>query len=72
MLIPRLGQGTRYLGQKIRPGRQGMELGMTSIDPAEMYGEGRRVTGKAVSHIERKKLFLVFKGIPHNAGRKGV
>ena len=79
MVIPRMGQGTWYLGQNIRPIRQeietlrwGIDLGMTLIDTAEMYGDGaaESLVGTAISHVEREKLFLVSKVYPHNAGRK--
>jgi diketogulonate reductase-like aldo/keto reductase len=51
----------------------GVELGMTLIDTAEMYGEGasEKLIGEALSS-ERDKLFLVSKVYPHNASYKGV
>lgn len=76
--VPRLGQGTWYLGQGLSPRarerdtlRLGVELGMTLIDTAEMYGEGRseQLIGEALRGLDRDKLFLVSKVYPHNAGR---
>lgn len=76
--MPRLGQGTWYLGQGLSPRQQerdtlrrGIELGMTLIDTAEMYGEGRseQLVGEALRGLDRDKLFLVSKVYPHNAGR---
>ena len=78
MTVPRLGQGTWYLGQGLSPRareietlRRGVELGLTLIDTAEMYGEGRSETliGEAVRDLPRERLFLVSKVYPHNAGK---
>lgn len=77
--VPRLGQGTWYLGQGFNPRaqerdtlRKGIELGMTLIDTAEMYGEGRseQLIGEALRGLDRDKLFLVSKVYPHNASRE--
>ncbi len=77
-VIPRLGQGTWYLGQGLAPRereiaalRRGIELGMTLIDTAEMYGDGRAeaLVGEAIRGCDRDSLFLVSKVYPHNAGR---
>lgn len=76
--VPRLGQGTWYLGQGISPRvqerdtlRLGISLGMTLIDTAEMYGEGRseQLIGEAIQGLDREKLFLVSKVYPRNASR---
>lgn len=76
--VPRLGQGTWYLGQGLSPRgreidalRRGIELGMTLIDTAEMYGEGRseELIGEAIRDVDRDRLFLVSKVYPHNAGK---
>lgn len=76
--VPRLGQGTWYMGQGLAPRsgeigalRRGIELGMTLIDTAEMYGEGRseELIGEAIRGEDREKLFLVSKVYPHNAGQ---
>jgi diketogulonate reductase-like aldo/keto reductase len=51
----------------------GIELGMTLIDTAEMYGNGgaEEVVAEA-SQGQRDKLFIVSKVYPHNASRTGV
>ena len=75
--VPRLGQGTWYLGQGLQPReqemaalRRGIERGMTLIDTAEMYGEGRSevLIGEAIRGLDRDGLYLVSKVYPHNAG----
>ncbi len=78
--MPRLGQGTWHMGEGQRPHaqevaalRQGIELGMTLIDTAEMYGEGaaETVVADAIAGA-RDRVFLVSKVYPHNASRAGV
>jgi diketogulonate reductase-like aldo/keto reductase len=51
----------------------GIELGMTLIDTAEMYGNGgaEEVVAEAIAG-ERERLFIVSKVYPHNASRSGV
>jgi diketogulonate reductase-like aldo/keto reductase len=53
--------------------RTGIELGMTLIDTAEMYGDGRAesLVGEAIVG-QRDKVYLVSKVLPQNASRKGV
>ncbi|WP_274655415.1 aldo/keto reductase [Paenibacillus humicola] len=77
MELPAIGQGTWRIGddpsrrkQEIAAIRLGIELGMTVIDTAEMYGEGlsESLIGEAVAGV-RDKTFLVSKVYPHNAGR---
>jgi diketogulonate reductase-like aldo/keto reductase len=74
--IPRLGQGTWRMGEKasqkqaeINALRLGIELGMTLIDTAEMYGEGgaEKIVQSAISGC-RDKIYLVSKFYPYNAG----
>ncbi len=81
ILMPRLGQGTWYMGEdpkkredEISSLRLGIELGMTLIDTAEMYGEGlsEELIGEAIKDTAREGLFLVSKVYPHNAGRKNI
>jgi len=78
--VPRLGQGTWFVGDEparraaeIAALRRGVELGMTLIDTAEMYGDGRaeRVVGEAI-HGLREQVFLVSKVLPSNASRTGT
>jgi diketogulonate reductase-like aldo/keto reductase len=78
--IPRLGQGTWYMGERARDRaaevaalRLGLDLGMTLIDTAEMYGEGgaEEVVGEAIRG-RRDEVFLVSKVYPHNASRRGL
>jgi diketogulonate reductase-like aldo/keto reductase len=78
--IPKLGQGTWEMGEQpsrrtaeIAALREGIELGMTLIDTAEMYGDGATETllGEAL-HGMRDDVFLVSKVYPHNASRRGV
>jgi len=75
--LPRIGQGTWFMGEKpaladqeIAALRKGVELGMTLIDTAEMYGEGasEELVGEAITPFKREDLFLVTKVYPHNAG----
>jgi diketogulonate reductase-like aldo/keto reductase len=78
--VPALGQGTWQMAertsrraQEIEALRLGVELGMTLIDTAEMYGEGaaEELVAEALSDA-RDRLFLVSKVYPHNASRQGV
>jgi diketogulonate reductase-like aldo/keto reductase len=75
--VPALGQGTWRMGEDARHQKQeiaalraGVDLGMTLIDTAEMYGDGATETllGEALSGI-RDQVFLVSKVYPQNAGR---
>ncbi len=76
----KLGQGTWEMGERkaLRAAemsalREGVELGMTVVDTAEMYGEGATETlvGEALAGL-RDDVFLVSKVYPHNASRRGV
>ncbi len=78
--VPVLGQGTWQMAeaagrrpQEIQALRLGVELGMTLIDTAEMYGEGaaEELVAEALAS-QRERLFLVSKVYPHNASRQGV
>jgi diketogulonate reductase-like aldo/keto reductase len=68
-----VGQGTWPIPDRAAL-RLGMELGMTHIDTAEMYGDGRseEVVGEAIAGIARDSLFVVTKVMPSNATRKGI
>jgi diketogulonate reductase-like aldo/keto reductase len=78
--MPVLGQGTWYMGEnsakwreEIAALRYGLDLGMTLIDTAEMYGEGEaeRLVGEAIEG-RREEVFLVSKVYPHNASKRGT
>jgi diketogulonate reductase-like aldo/keto reductase len=78
--IARLGQGTWEMGERaerraaeIAALRAGIELGMTVVDTAEMYGEGATevLLGEALAGL-RDEVFLISKVYPHNASRRGV
>jgi diketogulonate reductase-like aldo/keto reductase len=51
--------------------RAGIDLGMTHIDTAEMYGDAELVVADAISG-RRDDVFLVSKVLPQNASRKGT
>lgn len=75
-----LGQGTWGMGEdrarrqaEIAALRLGLELGMTLIDTAEMYGEGAAETLIAEAlQGRRAEVFLVSKVYPYNAGRQSA
>jgi diketogulonate reductase-like aldo/keto reductase len=78
--VATLGQGTWRIGEGQRPPSQeaaairlGIELGLTVIDTAELYGDGgaELVVGAAIAGL-RERVFLVTKVSPHNASRTGV
>jgi diketogulonate reductase-like aldo/keto reductase len=78
--MPALGQGTWNMGadpsargREVAALRLGLDLGMTLVDTAEMYGEGgaEEVVGEAIAG-RRDEVFLVSKVYPHNADRRGV
>ena len=78
--VPALGQGTWHMGENRRriaeeaaAVRLGIELGMTLIDTAEMYGNGgaEEMVAQAAEG-QRDDLFIVSKVYPHNASRAGV
>ncbi len=78
--VPALGQGTWQMAedasrrtQEINALRLGLELGMTLIDTAEMYGEGaaEELVAEAIAG-RRDEVFLVSKVYPHHASRAGV
>jgi diketogulonate reductase-like aldo/keto reductase len=78
--VPALGQGTWFMGESVSRRsaeaaalQAGLDLGMTLIDTAEMYGEGgaEEVVGEAIAG-RRDEVFLVSKVYPHNASRRGA
>jgi diketogulonate reductase-like aldo/keto reductase len=79
-LIPVLGQGTWGMGEnpaeraeELRTLRLGLDLGMTLIDTAEMYGDGaaEELVAEAIA-ARRDEVFLVSKVLPANATRNGT
>ncbi|HDR9760057.1 TPA: aldo/keto reductase [Burkholderia cepacia] len=78
--IPKLGLGTWEMGERparrtdeIAALREGVALGMTLVDTAEMYGDGatEELVGEALAGL-RDDVFLVSKVYPHHASRRGV
>src|SRR6201991_4779662 len=74
--VPVIGQGTWYIdrGDRRRAAaalRRGLDLGMTHIDTAEMYGDAELVVADAISG-RRDEVFLVSKVLPSNASRRGT
>ena len=71
-----IGQGTWYIDQGNRRTavaalRRGIDLGMTHIDTAEMYGDAELVVAEAIAG-RRDEVFLVSKVLPNNASRRGT
>jgi diketogulonate reductase-like aldo/keto reductase len=69
-----IGQGTWYLDSGDRKAavaalRRGIDLGMTHIDTAEMYGDAELVIADAITG-SRDGLYLVSKVLPSNASRR--
>jgi diketogulonate reductase-like aldo/keto reductase len=76
--VPALGQGTWTMAEaparrsdEIAALREGVSLGLTLIDTAEMYadGESERLVGEAIAGV-RNEVFLVSKAYPQNASRR--
>ena len=76
--VTALGMGTWMIGDKrssraeeLAALQHGIDLGMTLVDTAEMYGEGasEQLVGEAIRG-RRERVFLVSKVYPHHAGRK--
>ena len=73
-----VGQGTWYIEQARRAAavaalRRGLDLGMTHIDTAELYGSGEaeQIVAQAIAG-RRDEVFLVSKVMPQNASRAGT
>jgi diketogulonate reductase-like aldo/keto reductase len=78
--VPALGIGTWKMGvgdrdeaEQLRALQAGIDLGMTLIDTAEMYGEGRseQLVAQAIKG-RRGEVFIVSKVLPSNASRNGT
>lgn len=79
--VVNLGQGTYRMGEdsskkdkEIEALRTGIEKGLTLIDTAEMYSEGRaeEIVGEAIEPYKREDLFIVSKVLPMNAGEQRI
>lgn len=79
--VPVIGQGTWDVPERgvraqeaKRAIRRGIELGMTHIDTAEMYGSGgvEEFLGEALAGLPRESLFLASKVLPSNASYEGT
>lgn len=78
MKLPPLGMGTWHMGEdadrraaEVRALQLGLDLGMSLVDTAEMYGEGgsEEVVGEALRG-RRDSAYVVSKFYPHNASRR--
>jgi diketogulonate reductase-like aldo/keto reductase len=78
--VPTLGLGTWGMGEQPRHAAKeiaalqlGVDLGMTLVDTAEMYGDGSTedLVGRALVG-RRDKVYLVSKVLPSNASRAGT
>jgi len=75
--VPVIGLGTWAMEKNPRASidalRLGLDLGLSHIDTAEMYGSGRveEIVGEAIAG-RREEVFLVSKVLPSNASRKGT
>jgi diketogulonate reductase-like aldo/keto reductase len=71
-----IGQGTWQIdeddrGSAIAALRRGLDLGMTHIDTAEMYGGAEALIAEAIAG-RRDEVFLVSKVLPENASLEGT
>ena len=78
--VAQLGQGTWNMGDspmkraaEVAALRHGLELGLSVIDTAEMYGNGRseQLVGEAIADM-RDQTYLVSKVLPQNASTQGT
>lgn len=75
--VASIGQGSWKIeestGAAVAALRRGLELGLTHIDTAEMYGSGasERIIGKAIEG-RRDEVFLVSKVLPNHASTSGT
>ena len=79
--IPTLGQGTWFMGEsraerkaEVAALQHGIDVGLTLLDTAEMYGSGgaEEVVGEAIAGRPRDSLFIVSKVLPNNASKNGT
>ena len=74
--VPVIGQGTWNIDDAeraiaISALRRGIDLGMTHIDTAEMYGDAEEIIADAIAG-RRDQVFLVSKVLPQNASLSGT
>jgi diketogulonate reductase-like aldo/keto reductase len=76
--VPVIGQGTWKMehddrAEAIRALRRGLDLGLTHVDTAELYGSGEveRLVGEAIAE-RREQVFLVSKVVPEHATYQGT
>lgn len=78
--VPSLGLGTWRMGEQTSQAanevavlQRGIDLGLTLIDTAEMYGDGgaESIVGEAITG-RRDAVYLVSKVLPSNASHKGT
>lgn len=78
--VPRLGQGAWQIGEDRRKRAEelktlqvGVDLGLTLIDTAEMYGNGgsEELVADAIEG-RREQVYVVSKVLPQNASRRGT
>jgi diketogulonate reductase-like aldo/keto reductase len=79
-IVPALGQGSWHLAQGRHPEaaeqealRTGLSLGMTLIDTAELYSNGR--SEELIGHViadQRDRVFLVSKVLPNHVTGNGI
>ena len=78
--VPAFGQGTWHMGddrakrsEEIAALRLGLDCGLTLVDTAEMYGDGRseQLVAEAIAG-RRDEVFLVSKVLPNHATRRGT
>ena len=74
--VAAIGQGTWYIDRGDRAEavdtlRRGLDLGLTHVDTAEMYGDAEGIVGEAIAG-RRDEVFLVSKVLPGNASKPGT
>ncbi|HYX66513.1 MAG TPA: aldo/keto reductase [Burkholderiales bacterium] len=72
--VPVVGQGTWYIDradkrEAIAALQRGIDLGMTHVDTAEMYGDAELLVAAAIAG-RRDEVFLVDKVLPQHASKK--
>jgi diketogulonate reductase-like aldo/keto reductase len=68
-----MGESSRRRDEELEALKLGIDLGMTLIDTAEMYGNGEaeRIVAEAIAG-RRDKVFIVSKVLPQNSSRPGT